>query len=316
MSNFKIMGITAGRKNGNSEILLKEALSVCEAQGAEVIMVNLHDYKILHCIGCEACTSGMTKGVRVPCTLKDKDDKDIITSKMLEMDAVIFSVPTYDLMPCSAYLAFAHRSLAYETSFLEKIGAIEKKDRIAGIISVGGSTRSWQSMALEAMEATALTLSFNVVDMMLAERLNRAGQALMRPQFIERAHTLGENIMKSLNTTADDREWLGEENYGWCPNCHSNALIKGEPKWDGLKYDVECQVCGSGGTLELDENKQWKFVIAENGHERDRSTPSGSEEHLDEISAGMKFYFEPENQKIYKENIGKYKDMKFATVEK
>lgn len=27
---FKVMGITAGRKNGNSEILLKEALTVCE----------------------------------------------------------------------------------------------------------------------------------------------------------------------------------------------------------------------------------------------------------------------------------------------
>lgn len=27
---YKVMGITAGRKNGNSEILLKEALTVCE----------------------------------------------------------------------------------------------------------------------------------------------------------------------------------------------------------------------------------------------------------------------------------------------
>lgn len=32
---YKVMGITAGRKNSNSEILLKEALTVCEAQGAE-----------------------------------------------------------------------------------------------------------------------------------------------------------------------------------------------------------------------------------------------------------------------------------------
>ena len=188
---MKVMGITAGRKYGNSEILLKEALSVCKEQGAEVLMINLNDYIILHCIGCETCTSGFTKGIRVPCVLKDKDDKDMLTNKMLEMDAVIFSIPTYDLMPCSAYLAFAQRNLAYEASFLQHIGAIEKKNRIAGIISVGGSTRSWQSMALEGMGATMFTTSFRVVDMMLAKRVNRPAQVLLRPEFIQRAHQLG-----------------------------------------------------------------------------------------------------------------------------
>ena len=34
------MGITAGRKDSNSEILLKEALLACEKQGAEVTMIN------------------------------------------------------------------------------------------------------------------------------------------------------------------------------------------------------------------------------------------------------------------------------------
>ncbi|WP_411682180.1 flavodoxin family protein [Clostridium thailandense] len=316
MTNFKIMGITAGRKNGNSEVLLKEALSVCKEQGAEVIMVNLHDYKILHCTGCEACTSGMTKGIHVPCVLKDKDDKDLITTKMLEMDAVIFSVPTYELMPCSAYLAFAHRNLAYETGILQKIGAIQKKNRIAGIISVGGSTRSWQSMALEGMMATMTTQSFKVVDAMLAMRVNRAAQVIMRPEFIERAHKMGENIMESLKNPHDQREWLGDENYGWCPNCHSNALIKGEPRWDGLKHEVECQVCSAGGNLEPDGKGGWKFVIAEDGLVRDRTKDIGSEEHIEEIGAGMKFFYEPENQKLLKEKIEKYKNMKFPAIEK
>ena len=38
---YKVMGITAGRKNSNSEILLKEALMACEEAGAEITMVNL-----------------------------------------------------------------------------------------------------------------------------------------------------------------------------------------------------------------------------------------------------------------------------------
>ena len=40
---YKIMGVTAGRKNSNSEILLKEALMACEELGAEVRMINLKD---------------------------------------------------------------------------------------------------------------------------------------------------------------------------------------------------------------------------------------------------------------------------------
>lgn len=31
---FQVMGVTAGRKNSNSEILLKEALLVCQEMGA------------------------------------------------------------------------------------------------------------------------------------------------------------------------------------------------------------------------------------------------------------------------------------------
>lgn len=127
---FKVMGITAGRKNGNSEILLKEALTACEAAGADVTMINLRDFHILDCTGCTACTKAMSQGKHIGCTLDGKDDKKKIMDVMLSQDAVIFSVPTYDLMPASAYLTFAHRSLSYETSFLETIGAIEHKDRV------------------------------------------------------------------------------------------------------------------------------------------------------------------------------------------
>ena len=34
---FKVMGVTAGRKDSNSEILTKEALLACQEMGAEVL---------------------------------------------------------------------------------------------------------------------------------------------------------------------------------------------------------------------------------------------------------------------------------------
>jgi multimeric flavodoxin WrbA len=311
------MGVTAGRKNSNSEILLKEALSACQEAGAEVIMINLRDYNILDCTGCTACTKGMSEGKHVGCTLDNKDDKKKIMDVMLAQDAVIYSVPTYDLMPSATWLKFAQRSLAYETAFLETIGAIEHKDRIAGLISVGGSTRAWQSMALEGMQATMFTTDFKVVDMMLATRVPAPAQCLLDESLIARAHKMGENIMKSLATPVEERGWLGEEDMGWCPNCHSNALVLGEKQWDGVFYPIECQVCGAGGTLEKTEDGKWKFVIQKDGLLKDRTTVKGRALHLDEIAEtqGEGFFFDPAKIKLVQERKAKYTQMKFKGID-
>ena len=53
---MKVMGIVAGRHNGNSEIAVKEALLACQEAGAECQLINLFDYNILPCTGCEGCT--------------------------------------------------------------------------------------------------------------------------------------------------------------------------------------------------------------------------------------------------------------------
>ena len=65
--SYKIMGITAGRKNSNSEILLKAALMACEEQGADVTMINLRDFNILDCSGCTAYATSIipTKDRRI-----------------------------------------------------------------------------------------------------------------------------------------------------------------------------------------------------------------------------------------------------------
>ncbi len=315
MGTKKIMGIAAGRKNSNSEILLKEALMFCEEAGAEVTMINLNDYHILDCTGCTACTIGMSQGKNVGCVLDEKDDKKKIMDVMLDQDAVIISVPTYDLMPTGGYLTFAQRSLSYETAFLETIGVIEHKDRVAGLIAVGGSTRSWQSMALEGLQATMFTTDMKVVDMLLATRVPGAAQCLLDDALIERARQLGEHIMEAVNTPAEERKWLGEEDMGWCPNCHSNALVLGEEQWDGLHYPVECQVCGAGGTLEKTDDGKWKFVIQENGLLKDRTTVEGRAKHLEEIAHTQGgFYMNPANKEIVREKLEKYKNKQFKSI--
>lgn len=312
---IKVMGVTAGRKNSNSEILLKEALMYCEEAGAEVTMINLKDYTILDCTGCTSCTKGMSQGKNVGCVLDKKDDKKKIMDVMLNQDAVIFSVPTYDLMPTAAYLTFAQRSLSYETAFLETIGAIEHRDRVAGLIAAGGSTRAWQSMALEGLQATMFTTDMKVVDMLLATQVPGNAQCLLNDDLIARARKMGENIMTAVNTPVEERKWLGDEDMGWCPNCHSNALVLGEKQWDGLHYPIECQVCGAGGTLEQTEDGKWKFVIQEDGLLKDRTTVEGRAKHLEEIGHTQGgFFANPANMELVQKKLEKYRSKQFKTI--
>jgi multimeric flavodoxin WrbA len=308
------MGIAAGRKNGNSEILLKQALLACQSGGAEITMINLCNFKILDCTGCGCCGEGMIQGKHVPCALKNKDDKDRIMDVMLNQDAVIFSVPTYDLAPASPYLAFAHRNIAYETAFLEHIGAIEHRDRVAGVISVGGSMWDWQGMALPVMQATMFSNSFFVADMLLACQCPAPAQCLLNDELMNRAWKLGENILKSVNSPPKERTWLGDEDEGWCPNCHSSILIQGHPHWDGLEWPIECVVCGAGGVLEKGADGKWKFVIANNGLIRDRFSNEGRAQHLVEIGQTQGKFYTPESQAIVSKKIGKFKSLAFKGI--
>lgn len=313
---LKIMGISAGRKNSNGEILLKEALLACQEAGAEVRMINLHDYNIIVCTGCTSCSMGMAQGKNLGCVLDKKDDKKAIMEVMLEQDGLIFSSPTYDLMTNAVLIRFLQRGLSYETSFLETIGAIEHRDRVGGLIATGGSTRAWMSMALETMQAGMFTTDVKIIDMQLATQVPGPGQILLHDDKIARARQLGLNVFKAASTPPAERQWLGDSDMGWCPNCHSNALILGEQQWKGLHYPIECQVCGAGGTLEQTEDKKWKFVIQENGLERVRTTVEGRAVHLQEIGETEgTFHRSQEMKDIVKSKIVKYKEIEFPGLD-
>ena len=316
---MKIMGIVAGRHGGNSEILVKEALSACKEAGAECVLINLFDYNIHHCTGCESCTVQMGQVAMDPtkkykgCVLKDKDDMDKIVNVMQTCNGVIIGVPTYDLTPSALYLTFAQRFLAYELSFRLQIGDVtEDPHTVAGLIACGGSCRDWQTLTLDAMGATMFTQSVRVVDQMMATRNGRPGNVLLRPEQLARARKMGENIVAAVNTPVEERHWMGEPDFGMCPNCHSSLIYKGEKHWDGIQFPFECAVCGAGGDLAPDGNGSYKFVLAENGLIRDRNINSARAEHLNEIMETRKDFFARQGE--IKDLMKHYKDMTFPAV--
>lgn len=318
--SFRVMGICAGRHNGNGEIMVKEALSAVQDAGGEAILINLFDYHIEHCTGCEGCTIQMgeiaqdhTKKYK-GCILKNKDDMDKIVNVMQTCQGVIVGCPTYDLTPSSLYLKFAQRFLAYELAFRIAIGEVaEDPHTVAGLIAVGGSCHDWQTLTLEAMQATMFTQSMHVVDRYMANRDGLPGNVLVNPDQIARARKMGENIVKAINTPVEERVWLGDPDDGVCPNCHSSLVYPGDKHWDGIEFPFECAVCGAGGDLVEGEDGKLHFEIAENGLVRDRNQNEARAEHLNEIIKTRIDYLQHKGDVA--EQYAKYKDMKFPTVE-
>lgn len=316
---MKVLGIVAGRHGGNSEILVKEALLACQEAGAEVKMINLFDYHIEHCIGCEGCTiqmGEMEMGKRDHydgCVLKDKDDMDKIVNEMQTCNGVIIGCPSYDLTASSLYVKFAQRFLAYELAFRIAIGDVkEDPHTVAGLIANGGSCLDWQGLTLDTMSATMFTQSMYVVDKMLATRNGLPGNVLLRPEQLERAHKMGENIIKAIQTPVEERGWLGDPDMGMCPNCHSNLVFKGQTHWDGIKFPFECVVCGAGGDLVKDENGEVQFQLAENGLIRNRYENEARAEHLNEIVKTRVDYLSRKHETA--ELAQHYKNVKFPAI--
>jgi multimeric flavodoxin WrbA len=308
---MKIFGITAGRKNGNSEILLKEAFMAAEAQGAEVEMVNLHDHKILPCTGCEACTMRVMKGLTPQCIHHGKDDMDLIMDRFLKADGIIVCIPTFIIQPQGIYKVFVDRWLPYEIMFLLENKLIDKEpERVAGLIAVGGSTQSWMSLALPALTMSMFVQSIKVVDQMLATQVARPGHVLLKPELLSRASQLGRNVAAAMKTPYDQVKYLGEEE-GWCPVCHSNLLMQGKPQWNGLTYDIECAVCSAGGSL-VTEAGRTKFVLAENGLDHCRAFSDKRANHLQEIKEVHGEAFRAKDE--IKEKSAKYREYKVATL--
>ena len=85
----KIIGIVGSpRKGGNTELLMKEALSAAEGEGAETELISLVGKTIKPCDGCRSCRK--TKRCRI-----QDDDLPPIFEKMLQADGIVLASPVY-----------------------------------------------------------------------------------------------------------------------------------------------------------------------------------------------------------------------------
>lgn len=62
---MKVLGLCSGRKNGNTEIMMKEVFMAIEAKlpDAECKLVRIQETAINTCTGCESCMVNHLKGI-------------------------------------------------------------------------------------------------------------------------------------------------------------------------------------------------------------------------------------------------------------
>lgn len=85
---MKVLGIVgSGRKGGNTEILVKEALAAAEAAGAQTELVSVVGKNIAPCDGCGSCRRNGA------CQIED--DMEPIYQQLEAADAIVFGSPVY-----------------------------------------------------------------------------------------------------------------------------------------------------------------------------------------------------------------------------
>jgi len=85
---MKVIGLVGSRrKKGNTFNIVDQVLKSSKDNGAEVQLINLSDYKIGPCLGCEGCKDSFKCVVR--------DDFDNIVSLIQEAEGIVMGSPTY-----------------------------------------------------------------------------------------------------------------------------------------------------------------------------------------------------------------------------
>jgi multimeric flavodoxin WrbA len=259
---MKMLGLTCGSKKGNSEILIKSALMGAEELGMEVELLRMSDLDIRPCIACPLGTCpSMIKG---PTGCVIKDDAPFLYDKMMDCDAIIFSVPIYTKTPPGQLKAIGDRILGPKVDVAFKIEQKKLKEesanpifadawidervfknRVGGLISVGGATSpDWVNLGLPLLHIMTFSWQIAIVDQMQVMGAGFPGSVLVNEDKpVERAKKLGRNIAEQVGKPFNNVEYKGDDP-GICPVCHLNMIAF-------RNGYVECVVCGSHGQIKM-----------------------------------------------------------------
>jgi len=306
---MKLLGLSCGKKMGNSEILIKEALMEAEKVGVEAEIIRLLDLDIKPCRHCEICPRRET-GDPNTCILKD--DMPFIWEKLMVCDGLIVSMPVYILAPPGYFKLLCDRVLLDVSHLIERkkrgtktfIDERAFKSRVGGFLSVGAAPFSdWVSMGLPLMHCLTFPRQIEIVDQLQVLNAYGPGHVLMDNIVMKRAGKLGRHVAEAMGRPADQVKWMGDAP-GTCPMCHSNLMVIGK------NLHVECAVCGIKGVFKIVDNTITLIFDSEE-QKKSRLTIEGKAIHFHEMLNVMNDF--QLNKDIIQKKSAKYRAYKSSS---
>lgn len=273
---MKILGICAGRRGGNSEILTKYALKGAEDAGCEVALLRLQDFEVAPCTGCEVCMSKkVINGQDTICSIPDTADQySKYVDLVLEADAFVVASPCYNLTVAGRLLDALNRQHRFLSQLKRKCA---ESPKYAATIGVGGT--DWTNYLMPILNFTATELcasKMHLVDQMLVEKHPAIGTVILDDDTTARAYKLGQTLVEGVKQNKERHCYLGDAEEV-CPICHNDHLQLRGGKLICPTCDITAHVTEVDGKVQI----TW-----EQDYEVCRWSEYGDNLHLSGIRAG------------------------------
>lgn len=261
---MKLVAISAGRKNGNNEILLKEAMMAASSVTVvEPCLIRLADLKLNPCTGCEGCMKRRLSNEKPEC-VQNNDDYRWLVDQIKDADALLLGAPIYDFIPSGNFIVLLNRGLGF--------GEPSTKTKVCSSISLGGS--DWTDFTEPIMDLALRNLAedASIIDKMVVGDYPAYQMVVLDDAILEKARNVGKNLANAFG----NNKVMYKGEYGICPVCHNNLL---KPV---TKNQIQCPFCGAEGTAEIIDGD---LVIDWNSNifEKNRFSISGRSQHRIDI---------------------------------
>ncbi|KAF7530947.1 hypothetical protein G7054_g9347 [Neopestalotiopsis clavispora] len=339
-----LLGLANGSLGGNSEFLLKAALSAAVEKDPSITVSWLHVPSVIVPPNPKPLTGGVDVSLGQVASMQAgsnenslgiPDDRAAVLEAILEADAIIVSTPTWSHQPPGILKAVFDRIMGpYTDSALAKMVIDGKavndpmfaqtpapdarilKPRVAGFMAVAGSTLPDQiTQSLTSLHCLLYPLHVKVVDQHVFAGFGNPGSVLVseKNNAILRAEKLGEHVASQMGKEFDDAVFLGHHAEGACPQCH---LIKFELLPENGVNQIGCIGCGGLGQLVVRDNgvimPEW-----EDDSEASCITMKGKVKHVHDIFEGGKAELARmhEMAEELEAKQAKWKEVKFPSVQ-
>jgi len=230
-----LLGMVASpRKNGNSELFLKELYSNLPKDDWRLRLIRLPELNIQPCLACYQCLFGEMKCVQ-------KDDLQLLLDSLMSADAVVLAAPTYLLGANASLKRFLDRGLSFYAHIDKLWGKPAVGVAIAGVPGMEGYTK--------LMVDSFLKLIFT--DHRGSEVIYGAlpGEIFLDGDGRAAASRLAKALCdKGFETVGGSLR---------CPVCGGDTFrfLSGKNPQAGSAAELRCMVCSSAGTLNASDGR-------------------------------------------------------------